>query len=93
MIVGRIWTEKELAYLVSDLNDWEIMKLTGRSMCAIEKMREKVRKGKVSKTNRVYDDIIKIAPGTNMSQTEKLMRIKILQGKYGVRLKEEKHVR
>ena len=89
---GKPWTEKEIGYFKLGMEDWEIMKLTGRTARSVVKMREKVKKNIISKNEPFYS-AVRIAPCTKLTQFEKLERIKFLQEKYGVRLKEGENVR
>jgi hypothetical protein len=89
---GRPWTDKELDYFEAGYTDAQIVEKTGRTAKAVNSMRYKLmHEGR--KEVEPYYSALHCAPCTKMTQAEKIQRIRALQLRYGVKLKEGKHVR
>ena len=77
----RTWTEEEEKMFEDGLTDSEIVVRTGRSASSVFSKRRRMR----GSTKRDVD-YVKIPPCRDMTEKEKLERIKKLSEKYGVKL-------
>lgn len=86
-MINNRWSEEEIALIRMNKPNEEIARKTGRTVTAVRKMKYAMSRGYVPKP--AVDIVVPVNPNNEMTQEEKILRIKELARKYHVRLKEE----
>lgn len=86
-MINNRWSEEEIELIRMNKPNEEIARKTGRTVTAVRKMRYAISRGYTP--TPIVDIVVPANPNKEMTQEEKILRIKELARKYHVRLKEE----